>query len=402
MAIDFAGKGGKRPQIEIPIERILLDDQNPRLVQYTGDIKSVTQDDLIEILYENFDTETVALSLSKNGYFDEEPLIVIPNNLPEGITLGNMNYLQALDSLQIILRDYPNVTFTVIEGNRRLSSIKLLIDANIRKKLAIDRYYPVPENDAITEDISNVPCIVYNDRDEISDYLGVRHISGLLKWEAFAKAAYISDTIRKEIAKGKTSVDAIKEVQNTVGDRSDVLKKQYILYKLFQEAKSDIDEFDTKPIVFKFSLLNVMYNSPSIRDYIGVKGYGEVDFENRLVPPDKLGELQQVLTWIYGNTITGERPILTDSRLITSHLSHIVRSPEAVKYLNKYRDIEGAYERTNGEKEFLLKNLSKAFRTIQESLTFAYKFEGDKDILDKVRELEEIVKVLNQNLKKNV
>ena len=55
MATEFAGKGGKRPQIEIPIERIFLDVQNPRLVQYTDGLKSITQDDLIQILFENFE-----------------------------------------------------------------------------------------------------------------------------------------------------------------------------------------------------------------------------------------------------------------------------------------------------------------------------------------------------------
>lgn len=399
MTKEFAGKGGKRPQIEIPVERILLDDENPRLVQYTDGLKSISQDDLIQILFENFDTETVALSLSKNGYFDEEPIIVIPNNLPAGINLSEMDYADSVNALQLLLQKNPEVNFTVIEGNRRLSAIKLLTDTALRSKLSIGKHYPTPENIYIHKDISFIPCIVYSSRDEINDYLGVRHISGLLKWEAFAKAAYIANTIQKEIEKGKSSSDAVKSVQETVGDRSDVLKKQYILYKLFQEAKTDITEFDTKPIVFKFSLLNVMYNSPSIREYIGVKGYNEVDFENRIVPVENIEKLQQVLTWIYGNTITGERPILTDSRLITSHLSPIVRSQEAITYLTKYRDIEGAYERTNGEKEFLLKNLTKAFRTIQESLGFAYKYKDDAEILEKVREFEEIMKVLKQNLK---
>lgn len=399
MSKEFAGNGGKRPQIEIPIERIFLDVENPRLVQYTDGLKSITQDDLIQILFDNFDTETVALSLSKNGYFDEEPIIVIPNNFPPDINLSEMNYMDSTNALQALIVNNPEVNFTVIEGNRRLSSIKLLTDELLRKKLNIEKYYPTPDTLEVRKDISIIPCIVYNNRDEINDYLGVRHISGLLKWEAFAKAAYIASTIKKEIEKGKSSIDAIKSVQNTVGDRSDVLKKQYVLYKLFQEAKSDLDEFDTKPIVFKFSLLNVMYNSPSIREYIGVKGYNDVDFDNRVVPVENIEKLQQVLTWIYGNEVTGERPILTDSRLITSHLSHIVRSQEAISYLTKYRDIEGAYERTNGEKEFLLKNLTKAFRTIQESLGFAYKFKEDVEILEKVREVEEIVKVLKQNLK---
>lgn len=397
MANDFAGKGGKRPQIQIPISKILLDDKNPRLVQYTSEETALSQFDLIKILQENFDTETVAMSLAENGYFDEEPLIVVPNNLPAGLDLNNLPFEESTEILKELV-EKSDLTFTVVEGNRRVSSIKLLTDSAIRTKLGIDRFYPKLEDPEIIKDISNVPCIVYPDRDKVSTYLGVRHIAGLLKWEAFAKAAYIADTIEKEVQKGKSRTDAIKEVQNNVGDRSDVLKKQFVAYKLWQEAKHDLPQFDTEPILYKFSLLNVLYNSPLIRDYINVKSYSEIDFDKRIVPLNKLSEFENVLTWVFGNKLKGERAVLTDSRLITSSLSHVVQSPEATAYLIKHKDLEAAFERSNGEKQFLLRNLNKAFATIQESLGFAYKYSGDKEITDKVDELEQIVHVLKVNL----
>lgn len=400
MAKDFAGKGGKRPQIEIPISRILLDNQNPRLVQYTTGIDDISQFDLIKILQENFDTETVAMSLSENGYFDEEPLIVVPNNLPEHINLDEYSYEEAVKILQEHTAKH-DLTYTVVEGNRRVSSIKLLTDSTLRGKLGIDKFYPKVESKEIIEDISNVPCIVYPNRDKVTNYLGVRHIAGLLKWEAFAKAAYIANTIKSEVNKGKSNAAAIKEVQNTVGDRSDILKKQFVAFKLWEEAKHDLPEFDTEPILYKFSLLNVLYNSPLIREYIGVKSYSEINFDNRIVPLEKLDEFQSVLTWVFGNKLKSERPVLTDSRLITSTLSHVVHSPEAIAYLRKYKDLEGAFERTNGEKEYLIKNLNKAFVTIQESLKFAYKYAGDKEIKDKVEDLEEVIGVLKNNLDAN-
>ena len=401
MAKNFAGKGGKRPQIEIPISRILLDDQNPRLVQYTSGIEDLSQFDLIKILQENFDTETIAMSLSENGYFDEEPLIVVPNNLPAEINLDEYSYEDAVQ----VLQDYTakhDLTFTVVEGNRRVSSIKLLTDSELRSKLGIEKIYPKVESKEIIKDISKVPCIVYPNRDKVTNYLGVRHIAGLLKWEAFAKAAYIANTIENEVKKGKSIADAIKEVQNKVGDRSDILKKQFVAYKLWKEAKEDLSKFDTQPILYKFSLLNVLYNSPLIREYIGVKSYSEIDFEKRIVPLTKLNEFESLLTWVFGNKFKNERPVLTDSRLVTNTLSHVVQSPDAILYLKKHKDLEGAFERTNGEKEFLLKNLNKAFITIQESLGFAYQHSGDKEILEKVDDLEKIVQVLKTNLGSNL
>ncbi len=105
------------------------------------------------------------------------------------------------------------------------------------------------------------------------------------------------------------------------------------------------------------------------------------------------------MTWIYGNTETNEQPVLTDSREITNSLSYVVKSAEAVEYLKKYKDLEGAYERTNGEKEYLSKKLTSASRAIQTSLKFAYKFKNDEDLLKQVDELEELIQALKNNLK---
>lgn len=62
----FAGKGNRRPQLDIPIELIDLDPLNPRIVSYTNGRKDLSQLDLVSVLYEYFDTQTVAMSLIAN------------------------------------------------------------------------------------------------------------------------------------------------------------------------------------------------------------------------------------------------------------------------------------------------------------------------------------------------
>ena len=399
MSTEFAGKGGKRPQIEISVDKIDLDPQNPRIVPYLvdQDQPNISQYDLIDILYENFDTEEVALSLVENGYFDEEPIIVVPNNLPADFSFADHKYEDLVDKLERLTQE-GELSYTVVEGNRRLSTIKMLLDADLRKKLGSEKFYPKLEKEWIREDISKIPCIVYPSREEVSDYLGVRHITGLLKWEAFAKAAYIANTIDYQVAKGMTPVQAIQHVQRVVGDRTDTLRKQFVTYKMFEEAKHDLEEFDVRPLIDKFSLLRVMYNSPAIREYLNVQPYGKVDLEDRVVPSTKLSEFQETLTWIYGNNKTGEKPVLTDSRRITNQLSHVVKHPEAIETLRKQKDLDLAFERSNGEREYLSRNISKAFTVLKESLGFAYKYKGDKELLDQVEELEEIMGVLKKNI----
>ena len=104
------------------------------------------------------------------------------------------------------------------------------------------------------------------------------------------------------------------------------------------------------------------------------------------------------MTWIFGNSQTGEKPVLTDSRNITNKLSYVVNNESARNYLLKYKDLDGAFEHTNGEKEFLSKNVTKATRAIQTSLQFAYKYKNDEDLLRQVKELEELLTALKSNL----
>jgi hypothetical protein len=393
----FAGKGNRRPQLDINIDLIQVDKKNPRLVPYLENPDEVSEFDLISILYENFDTEAIAMSLVENGYFDEEPIIVVPNKIPS--TFSFSVYPNPDDLADAIKRliDNDEIDFIVVEGNRRTSAIKLVTDLNLRKKLGIDKFYPKTENQNIISDISNIPCIIYEKREDVSSYLGVRHIAGLLKWEAFAQAAYTASVIQQELEKGLSISDSIKQVQKVVGDRSDKLRKQYITFKLFLEARDNL-EFDVRPVINKFSLLTVAYNSPSIREYLGVEAYSKVDLDSDLITSEKSDNFKNVLTWIYGNVDTNQQPVLTDSRKITNTLSHVVTKQDAIDYLLKYKDLDGAYERTNGEREYLSKKMTDASRAMQESLKFAFKYKKDEELLSQVSELEELIEALKSNL----
>lgn len=398
--MEFAGKGNRKPQIDVKIDLIELDKENPRLVPYITNAKNASQFDLISILYENFNTEEIALSLVENGYFDEEPIIIVPNKIPSSFSFSNYKNPDDLTTAINDLIAKKEIDFTVVEGNRRVSTIKLITDSNFRKKLEIDKYYPKTDNPQIIDDITSIPCIIYEKREDVSAYLGVRHIMGSLKWEAYAKATYIADFIKMEINKGLTTNEAIQKVQDVIGDRTDTIKKQFVTYKLLIQAKDDLSDFNIKPLINSFSLLTVAYNSPTIREYMGVKKYSEVDFTNDVVPIEKLENFENILTWIYGNENKHEKRVLTDSRQITNTLSHIVKHESAVEYLLEEKDLEGAYERTNGEKEFLSKKLVDTHKILKSCLQFAYKYKDDETLLKQIEELEEITKVLKDNLKK--
>jgi hypothetical protein len=387
----IAGIGRKRPQLNIPVECLELDIENPRLAK-TGNIKS--QFDLLKILYEDFDIEELAYSMSENGYFDEEPIIVIPTNLP-----NDFDFEEDIEKQQIKLQKLVSekkLNFTVVEGNRRTATLKLLLNEELRKKVKVSKDFPLPQSELVINDLKIIPAIVYPNRDNISAYLGVRHITGLLKWEAYAKAAFLSSRIEEGIQKGISIEESIKEVQRQTADRSDVIKKQYLCYKVLCEANNDLN-FNIDNIKNKFSLITVALNSPSIRDFIGIKSHREVDFSKRIVPVKKLENLDKLLTWIFGNG-KDKMPILTDSRNITSRLSPVLADEDSTEYLVKYGNLEEAYERSGGEKKFLLKKLNDAVKNMQSALSIAYNYKSDdvREVVDKCLSVSEELKKMIQ------
>lgn len=396
MTIPFAGAGKKRPQIDIPLSKINLDSQNPRLAE---EHQGGTQPELLRALYEHFGLEEIAYSMSENGYFDEEPIVVVPHNLPKNFKWDDdVNKLQT--TLENLVSSDSNVSFVVVEGNRRIATAKLLTDSTSRTKLKISAEdFPCPKHKDIEKDLLSIPAIIYRDRKDVSPYLGVRHITGILKWEAYAKAKYISSRIEEENKKVKNIAAAINEVQRKAGDsRSDVIKKQYIYYKVLEQAKEDLG-FDATRIIDRFSLLTVAFNSSAIRDYAGVPFYKDVNFAKPLVPKNKIAKLEMVLSWIFGNGKDKE-PVLTDSRKITSHLAPVLADEEATEYLITYSNLEEAYERSGGDKEFVKKKIKSAKRNVSSALQLAYKYKNDKEMLAFYSELFDAVEELGKALNK--
>jgi len=286
----------RKPQIAIPLDSIELDPENPRL----GDeYMNGSQFDLLSTLYHQFDLEEIALSMAENGYFDEEPVVVVPKNLPKTFRpFSSFSSMQVLETELEKLVNGSKLKFIVVEGNRRIATAKILTNNENREKLKIrSQFFPHPKNKAVAEDLQDIPCIVYENRGVISPYLGVRHIIGPSKWDSFPTALYITKQIEAQRKLGLKMKEAIDVIQRKTGDRSDKIKKQFLYYKIFKEAEDSLD-IDAENVKKRFSLLEVAMRAPAIREYIGAKSYNEVDFNSNVVSTDKYDKFQNVMTWI--------------------------------------------------------------------------------------------------------
>jgi hypothetical protein len=154
------------PETNQPYERVAtkdlyLDAQNPRLAEYAlGD--APTQSELLKILWSKMAVDELALSIASSGYFDYEPLFVV--------TEDN--------------RD------VVIEGNRRLAAVKILLDESVRRKLKIE---DLPElSSAQRRGLETLP-VIRTERDKIWQYIGFKHVNGPANRTQFGAATRVGN-----------------------------------------------------------------------------------------------------------------------------------------------------------------------------------------------------------------
>jgi hypothetical protein len=370
----IAGAGKKRPQLNIPIDLLELDQRNPRILE---DISQATQADLLSILYDNFDLVEVALSMVASGYFDEEPIVVVPSQMtPELLTaLAERPDVEARQAyLQQLVNDPAQpLRFTVVEGNRRTATAKLLVKKELRQAISVKSSFPVPPNDEIREDLSIIPAIFYPERSEVAKYLGVRHIAGVHKWDAYPKARYIASRIEE---KPELPIETrISYIQDSIGDRSASIRKQYIAYKVLNEAEDQLG-FPVAEVKERFSLMVLALGNPVIRSFVGMTTPGKTNLELPIVPDEQLENLELLLRWIFGQG-ANKPPLFTDSREITHSLIPVLRNPESREYLIKTNNLTQAYEFSDGERDFVVKSLGSAISKLEGSLRVAFKFGGD-------------------------
>lgn len=331
------GQGRKRPQLNVDIDRLHLDVLNPRLPE---EIQGSKESSVLEHLL-HFDLDELADSMGQNGYFDEEPLVVVPDDLPVKLT-PQPGVPETAGFIEFINRG--TTTFTVLEGNRRLSTAKLLLDAGLRSALKL-RGWTDP-SEAVKKDLSVLPAIVYPTRKEVLPHLGVRHISGNKKWESYTRARYIAEMQKEGFSVG--------DIQKHVGDRAGVVRLNAICYNLLRSAREDLG-LDIKAAKADFSLLQLAIGQAAVKRFLGWEKpdpkrpdqqrtlrTNEVDLDEP-VQESHLQNLRDLLSLIYGDG-SGNAKVITESRDVAKKLCLVLGCPVATANLIKHRQLDRAMD----------------------------------------------------------
>jgi len=359
--VQFAASPGHAKQIEPKsVSDLLLDPENPRLAE---DGRALTDDQLLAKLYATEALDELAMSFARSGYFWEEPLVVVPHASAPG-------------------------KYIVVEGNRRLAALKILLSDVKRAELnAAD--FPRLSAERATE-LRRVPTVEYTSRNDVVPYLGFRHITGAKKWEPYAKARYISQLVE--------SGRSLGEIESLIGDGAKAVKKLYQAYVVFRQIRDELEE-DVQNIKDSFSVLEVVLGQQPIKSHLAIPRKLPDMAVERVIGDEHLEDLREICLWVFGSKKGGIKPVIADSREISKLLAPTIANKESLEHLRATGDLQAAFERVGGERDYLTRQLTSATRAVERALAVSHQFGGDTALVSELDRLESAVKALGRVLR---
>jgi hypothetical protein len=302
-----------RSAAPMDVLKLSFDRENPRYSAEKG-LPHKTDEDIISYLDKTSDLAELVQSIATSGYVDIEPLIVV----------GHKEEL------------------IVLEGNRRLAALKVLLDPKLASKCGVT-IPPIGEG----KEKTFKSALVYrvSDRRDARDFIGFKHINGPHRWDSIAKAKFAADWLRDE--QNKETGVTLRDIASRMGDRHSTLQRMVQgLFALEQAEEEKVfsrfERFQGRQ--FAFSHLYVALTRSGYREFLGLKTENEgTDPQKNPVPKTHLKQLSQVLNWLYGSQEEQQRPVIESQNPDIKNLGEVLENPKSRKIMLERRNLEAAY-----------------------------------------------------------
>ena len=281
-----------------------FDLKNPRLLEF--DLTSKPTDaEVLRVLWETMDVKELVLSIAASGFFPHEPIIVAKE--------GGKN--------------------VVIEGNRRLAAVKVLLDPALAANLNAD--VPFITGD-VKDALKTLPTVV-GTREEAWRYLGFKHVNGPAKWSSYAKSRYIADVHRNFGI-------ALEDIANQIGDNHKTVQRLFRGLMVIEQAErlKVFQREDRWRNHFAFSHLYTGLDYPGISEFVGLGS--AADEENDPVPLEKEQELGELCLWLYGSKKRQTLPVIESQNPHLRQLDAVLGNKEALAALRSGNNLSFAFE----------------------------------------------------------
>ncbi|AFL83591.1 hypothetical protein Belba_0948 [Belliella baltica DSM 15883] len=279
----------------IPLDQLKLDPNNPRLPK---SLQGKSEKEILEYMLLDASLIELMLAIGKNDFFPGEQLLVV------------------LDS---------DEKFKVVEGNRRLSALKLLSNPGLAEVQKAKVNQVIDETEFRPDEI---PCLVFSKEEDIYNYLGYRHITGIKEWKLLEKAKYLYDLWQTSSFELSLNL-ASRELAKSIGSRKDYVKRLlvgYQIYKMIEDEKffkiKDLD--DTS---FYFNYIADSLSRANICEFLGVDLTDDRDDYSTSI---NLGNLKKWIHWLFEKNDQNRTRLIGDSESLTV-LNRVIGHPVAFK-----------------------------------------------------------------------
>lgn len=311
----------------IEVKNLLLDLFNPRLPKSK---QGKDENVVIEYLLLEAATTELMESIGENNFFTGEMLLVIPTEAGK---------------------------YVVVEGNRRLAAVKLLSNpsvATVKKQATKEiaenaKYKPV-----------ELPCLVFEHREDIQQFLGFVHITGKKSWRVLEKARYLYDLRNNETYKQLPLGQACKEIARIIGSRSPYVKKMLISYELYEKVEDEkfyqIEGLSDSTFYLNYFLDGILKDN--------IRAYVNIDFDSDLPLANlNMDHLKDLVFWWFKKN-EGVSRVIGDSEGMKM-LNEVLGNVEALEAFKSGVSIYASYELTNDIDLQFEKKIKEALQAIE-------------------------------------
>lgn len=337
----------------VPIDQLYFDPRNPRLEGFL-DHSAPSQQDLLRVLWQQMAVDELALSIAASGYFNYEPLFV---SLEKG-------------------------KLFVIEGNRRLAAVKLLLDAKLRADLRATDLPTITTAQAAK--LHTLP-VIRTTREKAWRYLGFKHVNGPARWGSYAKARYIAEV-------HNTHNVPLGDIADQIGDKHGTVQRLYRALMVIQQAESAgvFTPANRTKKNLSFSHLYTGLDYDGIAEFIQLKD--QTAESHKPVPQNRLKHLGELCTWLYGDRTLEKNPVVESQNPHLRQLNEVLKSTPATASLRAGLPLSVALDVSYGDEHVFQSALRMAKESLQKArATVSTGFSADdKELLRLAQQITDI------------
>lgn len=343
----------------ISVDKLKFDSENPRV---SASIDGESESAVIKWMFSDASLIDLISSISCNGYFTGEPLLAI--------------------------KDGEN--YYVLEGNRRLASIKVLLNVELapiyRKKIEELR-----NSSTKLSTLEKIPVVVYPNREFLENYLGARHFTGVKDWSPLAKSKYLYK-LSKTDEFCKDGVVNYRALASTIGSKSDYVKRLIVSYRLYIRFKDEFKFFNILGVNEESLNYSSFYDACTLQ--ANISKYIKLDLDSHDEQPNvDLKAFEELCYWLFDKD-SGKENRINDSRDIRA-LNKIVGSKEALKYFQVEKcSIKMALVYTLDKEDIFKRSIKVALKSIKDAnknFSIEYLNETLKNEISEVHSISEML-----------